>query len=636
MIHRSCGVLVLVGMFSVPVNAVQQNQQMPDSPASAWTCQQAKSSSTQRNHDEYIRDVNACIGDGDYASALSFALRNQELALASGDTEQILRAKVIESAAYRYLDLMPQALELLRQVIEDPRTAQIPFRLYTAYNNYADILMLLDRLEEAEEAANQAQKLVLVHGDEDAEATVNGTIGQIALRLGRFAEAKVALEKCITLGQRLNDGRHQVLCRMNLAELALAQKSWKEAYTQAGKALQHANELGYRTELPLLHLVQAKAKLNLLDKSNAIALAETGLKIARERGELRSSLSLLQFLQDVWLKAGDIVRAQQVGIEIQSLSRELFDQRLANTLAAERARFELSSKEQEIAALKQQNALQQASAETARAQRTAAISISLFALAVFAIGYGRWMHRRDLQRAEAANAELKRLNELKDQFLANTSHELRTPLNGIIGLSDIILVEEQARLSPEAQDNLRMIRDCGNQLSQLVDDILDFSRLRAEKLTLNKQPMQLVDAVDDVVKLLRPLATAKGLHLSSRMPADLPVISADGDRIRQVLHNLIGNAIKFTEQGSVTVEAERQASGLRVNIRDTGVGIPADRLERIFEPFEQADGSSGRRYGGAGLGLSIARQLVVAHGGTLTVLSEPGRGSVFSFTLPLT
>ena len=584
--------------------------------------------------DVYIQGVSQCVAEGDFRAALKLA---EALKARSGsDREQLLQAMSIEAAVYGYMDLLPQSLELLRRIINEWDEKAPLDRLYVAYNNSADILLRLNRLEEAEAAVRQAIRISEQTGVLADQATASGTFGQIAIRQKRYADAKVAIDRCIELGRSLHNSLLIVDCSHSLAHWYFAQQDWHQTLATAREAVTLADALNYKAILPKTLLFQAVSEKNLGQTQQAIQTANKGLAVARERGEIQSSLDLLAFLQEYWFASNQIDLARKAGIEIQRLNSKLFDQKLANILAAERAHYELDSKEQEITRLRQQNELEQANTEAVKAQRTAVIAISLFILAIFAVGYSRWMHRRDLTRAEAANRELKRLNDLKDQFLANTSHELRTPLNGIVGLSDIILVEEQARLSSEAQENLRMIRDCGNQLSQLVDDILDFSRLRAEKLTLNKQPMLLTEAVDDVIKLLRPLATAKGLMLHSQGAAELPAVSVDGDRIRQVLHNLIGNAIKFTEQGSVAVELERQGDYLRVQIRDTGVGIPADRLERIFEPFEQADGSSGRRFGGAGLGLSIARQLVVAHGGSLTVLSEPGRGSVFSFALPLT
>ena len=615
--------------------AVGVSESDPAIAAQQTDCEAVQARTGQRDYAFYSTAVNACLASGNYHVALGFATEHRLVAERAGEREQQLRAKTMEAAVYHFLDLHSEALAAWVEIASEWRDDDPPDIRFNAVNNQANTLLAVGRLEDAAVAARLAIEYAKTTGNAVDQATAAGTLGEVLLKQKRWSEARESLERCLVGGEQYDSRLHIIFCKGLLAYWNAEQELWSNATQLTDETIALSQTLGLVTELPELYLLKARILLTQKQEFAAEQAARTGLEIASRAGELKSSKELWGFLAGLLAKKKDWREALFAREQVQKFSESIFDQRLANLLAVERVRLELDRKEKEIVDLRQQNALEQASAETARAQRTAVIAISLLALAIFAVAYGRWMHRRDLARAEAANQELKRLNELKDQFLANTSHELRTPLNGIIGLSDIILVEEQERLSSEAQDNLRMIRDCGNQLSQLVDDILDFSRLRAEKLVLNKQPMQLVDAIDDVVKLLRPLATAKGLNLSSRVAADLPSISADGDRIRQVLHNLIGNAIKFTEQGSVTVGADRHGDQLRVQIRDTGVGIPADRLERIFEPFEQADGSSGRRYGGAGLGLSIARQLVVAHGGSLTVLSEPGRGSVFSFSLPL-
>ncbi len=174
-------------------------------------------------------------------------------------------------------------------------------------------------------------------------------------------------------------------------------------------------------------------------------------------------------------------------------------------------------------------------------------------------------------------------------------------------------------------------------MAHLVNDILDFSRLRHKDLQLRQQPVDLRAVAEVVLMLSRPLIAAKSerLTLKNSIPADLPLAYADENRIQQILHNLIGNAIKFTDLGTIEISAEKREDLLALTVSDTGIGIPADRLDAIFEAFEQADGSTAREYGGAGLGLSITRRLVELHGGALTVESEVGKGSRFSFTLPI-
>jgi signal transduction histidine kinase/class 3 adenylate cyclase/CheY-like chemotaxis protein len=260
---------------------------------------------------------------------------------------------------------------------------------------------------------------------------------------------------------------------------------------------------------------------------------------------------------------------------------------------------------------------------------------------------------------ESKNADLQRLNQLKDEFLANTSHELQTPLNGMIGIAESMIDGATGHLSELQIKNLLMIAQSGHRLATLVNDILDFSKLKHKNLELQLKPVGLREIVEVVLTLSRPLIGKKDLQLINKIPAELPLAQADENRLQQILHNLLGNAIKFTHSGFVEVSAEVinnkteqlaisnsqlaisnsqlpiPNSQLAITISDTGIGIPEDKLDRIFAPFEQADGATAREYGGAGLGLAITKKLVELHEGKIWVESTVGVGSRFTFTLPI-
>ncbi|CAM2009693.1 two-component regulator propeller domain-containing protein [Acanthopleuribacter pedis] len=250
-------------------------------------------------------------------------------------------------------------------------------------------------------------------------------------------------------------------------------------------------------------------------------------------------------------------------------------------------------------------------------------------------GYVRWTQHRLALEKEAV-LRLRRLDRLKDEFLANTSHELRTPLHGITGLADSLLDGRLGELPAEVDHNLRMIRAGGKRLLTLVNDLLDFSRMEHVGLQLHYQQVHLHALVDVVFTLTKPLAGGKQLELLNEIDPDSAPIPADENRLQQILTNLIGNAVKFTEQGSVRVHAQEQPDGWRVMVTDTGIGIAPNKQQQIFESFQQADGSITRLYGGTGLGLAITRRLVASHGGELGVDSALGQGSTFWFTLPRT
>ncbi len=236
---------------------------------------------------------------------------------------------------------------------------------------------------------------------------------------------------------------------------------------------------------------------------------------------------------------------------------------------------------------------------------------------------------------EEKNISLQQVDKLKDEFLANTSHELRTPLNGIIGIAESILDGVAGPVSSTLKKNLLMIVISGRRLASLVNDILDFSQLKHKNIELKLKAVGIKDITELLFALSEPLIRKKQLKLINNISDALPPVYADEDRLEQIMYNLIGNAIKFTEKGFIEVRAELENDFMAITVIDTGIGIPENRLEEIFESFEQGDGSVSREYGGTGLGLTITKQLVELHRGKISVKSILGKGSEFRFTLPV-
>lgn len=236
------------------------------------------------------------------------------------------------------------------------------------------------------------------------------------------------------------------------------------------------------------------------------------------------------------------------------------------------------------------------------------------------------------QAREAARERVEQLAHAKMQFLATMSHEIRTPLSGILGLAEI---GSRSELRRDSSTLFRRIVESGHHLLGVVNDVLDFSKGEAGKITIESRPFELMSPVNGAISLVVRTAHSKGLALDCHVPASPAVVCGDRTRIQQVLVNLLSNAVKFTEHGHVGIHVAREGEWQAFYVRDTGIGISADECQRLFVPFEQADNSTTRRFGGTGLGLAISRQLARAMGGDVLVASEPGHGSVFTLRLPL-
>ena len=238
---------------------------------------------------------------------------------------------------------------------------------------------------------------------------------------------------------------------------------------------------------------------------------------------------------------------------------------------------------------------------------------------------------------ENLSQKLMSLDKMKDEFLANTSHELKTPLNGIIGISDSLLDGAGGNLSSILKTNLSLISSSAKRLNSLVSDILDYSRLKHKDIELNIKRIDIKEIVETILIILNTslIYKHKSISIQNKIFENSPRVYADENRLQQIIYNLVGNAIKFTDEGEVCISAEEKGEYLEVSVMDTGIGIPQEKLKDIFNFFEQVDTSSSREYGGTGLGLSITKKLVQLQGGEIYCESEIGKGSTFKFTIPL-
>jgi signal transduction histidine kinase len=256
---------------------------------------------------------------------------------------------------------------------------------------------------------------------------------------------------------------------------------------------------------------------------------------------------------------------------------------------------------------------------------------------------GRVTFFRDVTAEREAHAQLDRAraaaeaaSHAKSMFLANTSHELRTPLNAVIGLADLLLLDGGDPLTARQREYLEGIAQSGRHLLAMVNDVLDLAKIEAGKQSLELEHVATRDAIEEAVRMLQGIAQGRGIELVAAVDPDLPHLRADPIRLRQILYNLISNAVKFTDRdGRVRVSATTDSRGVAIRVADTGIGIAPENMARLFRPFEQLELPSGDRPPGTGLGLALTKRLVDLHGGTIDVASQLGIGTTFTVRLPV-
>lgn len=263
------------------------------------------------------------------------------------------------------------------------------------------------------------------------------------------------------------------------------------------------------------------------------------------------------------------------------------------------------------------------------------VSFGLFVLLLFQSFVLSRRFSEAFRDVNTLSQKLLRMDRIKDEFLANTSHELRTPLSGILGITEALIRGSDGEINQSQKQSLTMIAASTRRLTNLVNDILDYSKMKNGDLRLFIRPIQIEGLIHTIVDVFRQLSVSKEYDITSELPEELPPVMADENRVIQILYNLIGNAVKYTVKGSIRISVTMKTDIVEVCVSDTGEGIPKDRQEDIFKSFEQVDTSLTRHHGGTGLGLPITKQLVELQGGEIWVESEIGKGSRFTFTLPI-
>ena len=472
--------------------------------------------------------------------------------------------------------------------------------------------------------------------------TIFNNLSQAYKDLGRYRDAERELRDAVALARKIDaDGLLAHLLR-NLARVQLLAGHLAAADRSLAEAIPISTDAP-PDERAALWAARAQAALQHGDLPVAIGLigdAFSGVDPTKTPAAFRENH---QTAYDIYRRSGDPVAAL---VHLAAL-RRLDEQtnRLATSASAALmgARFDFANQELKIANLNRDEAERKAAYERAQAhtQRMIFVGVAGTTLVIIAmLGFGLITIRRSRNEVRVANTDLAATNvalgkalAAKTEFLATTSHEIRTPLNGILGMTQVMLADRQ--LDAAMRDRIGIVHGAGVTMRALVDDILDVAKMETGNLTVESVAVDLPATLRDVSRLWEEQAHAKQLGFALELGGAPQHVMGDPARLRQIVFNLLANALKFTAKGSVKVRVTHDTQHYRIAVTDTGIGIPADKFEEIFESFRQGDAGTTRQFGGTGLGLTICRNLVQAMNGIVSVDSMPDRGSTFTVELPL-
>jgi signal transduction histidine kinase len=467
--------------------------------------------------------------------------------------------------------------------------------------------------------------------------------GNALFELGRFPQAETAYRRALDAAVKLGSPVLQTRILQNLAQAQAKAGNYQAASETLDRGFALARTQPAAQWRPALYGTAALIAFRQHELDRAASLIDKTFADA-------SAVSASMPLQDFHQTAYEIFRArgeQAKALQHLEAFKKLDDERRALTASASAAllgaRFDFANQNVKINQLQASEAQAQANAANARA-RLFVLLLAATAIVLVLLVIGIISIRRSRDQVRAANATLRITNDdlakalaAKTEFLATTSHEIRTPLNGILGMTQVILADKTTE--PGVRSRIELVHGAGQTMRALVDDILDVAKMETGELRIHPAEMNLRRLLEDAATVWEGQAKTKQIAIDLDIAEAPPAIIADEVRLRQIVFNLMSNAVKFTDRGKVRLSAKAVEHGdaehLQIEILDSGIGIPPDRLDEIFESFRQVDGGTTRRHGGTGLGLTICRNLARAMGGDIDVASTLGAGSTFTIDIPL-
>lgn len=598
----------------------------------------------QKNQDWKATSLNligrAYAVAGEFRKALKYFQQTHEINILLEDRKATATSYSNIGTIYYELGNYTQALENLLAGLKISEELNDKPGLARVTNNLGNVYSDQRKNEKALEYYQYSLKIKKELGNKRALPASYNNIGLIYTNLKNHELALENLLKSAQIAEEVNDKKSFSRAYSNIGGAYSQQGEYAKALDYLNKSVQIKEEIGDSEGLPAVYSYRAKTFLAQKDFRLAIKDAEKALELSKKTGALLVQKESYECLSSAWEGLRDMQKSLEYFKLATTTQDSLINQEKIQEITRQEMQYQFDKQQlSDSIAFTKQKAEQELLFEKNLSKQRTTLYLALFgSFALLLFGGFYWKNKQKNKKLEQERnlvARLKQVDALKDQFLANTSHELRTPLSGIIGLSESLKDGVAGNLPLKAIENLDMITNSGKRLSHLVNDILDFSKLRNHDLELATRPVDIHSIADVVLKLSQPLIEGMNLKLLNTVPKEIALVEADENRVQQILHNLVGNAIKFTEKGTVEITASEKDKMLSISVSDTGIGIPKDKFQDIFKSFEQGDGSTQREYGGTGLGLSVTKQLIALHGGTIQVDSEVSKGSMFTFTLPI-
>jgi signal transduction histidine kinase len=476
-----------------------------------------------------------------------------------------------------------------------------------------------------------AQSAEVHPSDPNLSLTALNNQGLAYKELGQLDRAESDFRKALVVARELGSPLLQARILTNIAGVELARGRVSDAQRTVDRGLAIAS--GEAAEwAPFLWGVKAQIAMRRGDA------AEATRHLARTFGSTppeQTNYFFRDFHQtasDAFLAIGDSATALRHLRAVNRLDGEVREIRSSANAALMAAQFDYSSQELRISKLKAGQLERDVALERGRARTQLIVLVAALLLLAATTAAFFWI-RRSRNETRVANVQLGKALSAKSEFLATTSHEIRTPLNGIMGMTQVLL--RTPDIQPAVQERIELIDGASKAMKAIIDDLLDMAKIEAGESVVERSEFAFTTLLDETARLWTAEAEGKGLTIVADLGAAPARIVEDERKLRQIVFNLMSNAVKFTEQGHVTLAARAEGDELVIAIEDTGIGIPADQMEAIFEPFHQVNGATTRQHSGTGLGLAISRKLATELGGRIDAQSELGRGSRFTLVLPL-